>query len=150
MCAQWLQSCLTLSNPMDCRFICPWDSPGKNTAVGCRALLQGIVPTQGWNPHLLCLLHWQVGSLSLAPPGKLIHIVLCLVTQSCPTLCDPMNCSSQGPLPLGILQTRILEWAAMPSSSGSSQPRDRTQDSRIAGGFFTVQATGEAQEDWSG
>ena len=56
---------------MDCTFICPWDSPGKNTAVGCHALLQGIFPTQGWNPHLLCLLHWQVGSLTLAPPGKL-------------------------------------------------------------------------------
>ena len=39
-----------------------WDSPGKNTGVGCRGLLQGIFPTQGSNLHLLCLLHWQVGS----------------------------------------------------------------------------------------
>ena len=52
------------------RLLCPWDSPGKNTGVGCHALLQGIFLTQGSNPHLLCLLCWQVGSLPLAPPGK--------------------------------------------------------------------------------
>ena len=50
--------------------LCPWDSPGKNTGVGCYTLLQGIFPTQGSNPYLLCLLHWQVGSLPLAPPEK--------------------------------------------------------------------------------
>ena len=37
------------------RLLCPWDSPGKDTAVGCHAFLQGIFPTQGSNPHLLCL-----------------------------------------------------------------------------------------------
>ena len=42
----------------------------KDTGVGCHALLQEIFPTQRWNPYLLCLLHWQVGSLPLAPPGK--------------------------------------------------------------------------------
>ena len=46
------------------------DSPGKNTEVGCRALLQWIFPTQGSTWCLLCFLHWQVGSLSLEPPGK--------------------------------------------------------------------------------
>ena len=46
---------------------------------------------------------------------------------------------------MGILQARVLEWVAMPSSRGSSQPRDRTQASRIAGGFFTVWATQEAR-----
>ena len=44
--------------------------PGKNTGVGCHFLLQGNFPTQGLNLSLLCLLHWQVGSLLLAPPGK--------------------------------------------------------------------------------
>ena len=43
---------------------------GKDTGVGCHVLLQGIFPTQGSNPYLLCLLPWQVGSLPLAPPGK--------------------------------------------------------------------------------
>ena len=47
-----------------------WDSPGRNTRVGCHALLQGIFPTQGLNPCLLSLLHWQAGSLPLGPPGK--------------------------------------------------------------------------------
>ena len=45
-------------------------SPGKNTGVGCHFRLQGIFPTQGSNLSLLCLPHWQVGSLPLAPPGK--------------------------------------------------------------------------------
>ena len=49
-----------------------------------------------------------------------------------------------------ILQARILEWVAFPFSRESSQPRDRTQVSRIAGGFFTSWATREAQEYWSG
>ena len=47
------------------------------------------------------------------------------VTQSCPTLCDPIDSiAHQSPLSMGILQARILEWVAMPSSRGSSQPRD--------------------------
>ena len=50
----------------------------------------------------------------------------------------------------GILQARILDWVAFPFSRGSSQPRDRTQVSHIAGGFFTNWATREAQEYWSG
>ena len=61
-----------------------------------------------------------------------------------------MDYSPSGSSLLGILQARMLEWAAMPSSSGSSRPRDQDQDARTAGGFFTVQATGEAQEYWSG
>ena len=44
----------------------------------------------------------------------------------------------QAPLSMGILQARILEWVAMPSSSRSSQPRDQTQVSLIAGRFFTI------------
>ena len=71
--ARLLQSCPTLCDPMDC------SSPGsslhgilqiKNIGVGCHALLQGFFPTQGSNLHLLSLLHWQVGSLPPAPPGK--------------------------------------------------------------------------------
>ena len=63
--------------------------------------------------------------------------VLCLVAQSCLTLCHPMDCS-QAPLSMGILQARILEWVAMPSSRGSSQPRDQTHVSCIAGRFFAI------------
>jgi len=50
----------------------------------------------------------------------------------------------------GILQTRILEWVVVPFYRGSSQPRDRTQVSHTAGGFFTGWSTREAQEYWSG
>ena len=61
--AKLLQSYPILCYSMDCmlptRLLCPWDFPGKNTGVGCLALLQGIFPTQGLNLHLLCLLHWQ-------------------------------------------------------------------------------------------
>ena len=52
--------------------------------------------------------------------------------QSCLTLCDPMDCSLPGSSVLGILQARILEWVAMPSSRGSSQPRDRTHISYVS------------------
>ena len=63
-----LQSCLILCDPMDCNlpgFSVHGDSPGENTGVGFHALLQGIFPTQGPNPHLLRLLYllrWQAGS----------------------------------------------------------------------------------------
>ena len=67
------------------------------------------------------------------------------VTQSYPTLCDPMDYTVHG-----ILQARIMEWVALPFSRGPSQPRDQTQVSCIAGRFFTSWATREAQEYWSG
>ena len=73
MCAKTLQSCPTLYKPMDCN---PPDS-SVHGILQARILEwvlcppQGDRPTQGLNPHLLCLLHWQVGSLPLVPPGKL-------------------------------------------------------------------------------
>ena len=70
--------------------------------------------------------------------------VLCLVTQSCRTLWDPMDCSPPGSSSMWILQARILERVAMSSSRGSSQPRDQSQVSCIAGRFFTFWATREA------
>ena len=60
-CATSLQSCLTLCDSMDCSppgSSVHGDFSGKNTGVGCHALLQEILPTQGLNPHLLQLLHW--------------------------------------------------------------------------------------------
>ena len=61
------------------------------------------------------------------------------VAQSCPTLCDPMDYTVHG-----ILQARILEWAAYSISRGSSRPRNQTRVSCIAGGFFTSWDTREA------
>ena len=103
------------------RLLCPRDSLGKNTGGGCHFLLRGIFQTQRLNLHLFRLLHWQAGSLSLAPPGKpIIHnqnlYFYMKVAQSCPTLCDPVDYTVHG-----ILQARTLEWVAFPFS------RDRTQ-----------------------
>ena len=69
---------------------------------------------------------------------------LCMLSQLCPTFCNPMDCSPPSPSVHGILQARILQWVARPSFRDSSQPRDQTQVSCTAGGFFTSQATREA------
>ena len=63
--------------------------------------------------------------------------------QPCPTLCDPMDCSQPDSTVQGILQARILEWVAMPSSRGSSWPRDSTCISCTAGGFSTAEPPGK-------
>ena len=63
------------------------------------------------------------------------------VAQSCLTLCDPTGCSPPGSSVHGILQARTLEWVAVPFSRESSQPRNWTQVSSIAGEFFTIWAT---------
>ena len=81
----------------------PWDSPGKNTGVGCHFLLQ-------------CM---KVKSETE-------------VTQSCLTLSDSMDCSPPGFSVRGSLQARILEWVAISFSRGSSRSRDQTQVSLIA------------------
>ena len=95
--------------------------------MGCRFLLQEIFPTQGLNPGLLhcrqilyCLRHQ--GS-----PG----VGVSEVAQSCPTLCDPMDCSLPGSSIRGSLQARVLEWVAVSFSRRSSQPRDRTRVSPL-------------------
>ena len=56
---------------------------------------------------------------------------LCLVAQSCQTLCDPRNVACQASLCMGIFQTRIVEWVAMSFSRGFSQRRNRTQVSHM-------------------
>ena len=72
--------------------------------------------------------------------------VKALVAQLCLTLCDPMDCRTPSSSVHGILQARILKWVAIPFSKGSSQPRDQTQVSYVAGRFFTSWAMREAQE----
>ena len=69
------------------------------------------------------------------------------VTQLCPTLCDPMDCSPPGFSVHGILQARVLEWVAISFSRGSSKPRDRTQVSHIAGRRFNLWATRQVKDD---
>ena len=94
------QSCLALCDlhgMYPAMLLCPWDFPGKNTGVGCHALLQEIFLIQGLNLHLLHLLGWQADSLPLCHLGSLLlSIQFSSVTQSCLTLCNPMNCSTPG------------------------------------------------------
>ena len=71
-----------------------------------------------------------------------------LVTQSCPTLCDPVGCSPPGSSVHGISQARILEWVAISFSRASSQPRDHTQVSCIACCFFTSETSGRPTYQW--
>ena len=68
-------------------------SPGKNTGVGSDILLQRNCPTQGLNPRLLHRLHWQVGSLPLAPPGKpfIMVPVAQMVKKMVKTQCSQIN-----------------------------------------------------------
>ena len=110
---------------------------------GSPSILEADLPNPGIKPESPAL---QVDSLprSYYPVEvrRLLRIsdikekmrpnVLCLGAQLCLTLCNPMDCIVHG-----ILQARILEWVAFPFSRGSSQPRDQTQVSHIAGGFFT-------------
>ena len=66
--------------PYPSRLLSPWDSPSKNTGVCWHSLLQGISPTQGSNPCLLGLLHWQASSLQLTPPGKSALAIIFIIT----------------------------------------------------------------------
>ena len=70
-----------------------------------------------------------------------LSFCLCEVAQSCPTLCNPIDCSLPVSSVHGIFQARVLEWGAIFFSRGSSQPRDQTQVSYIVGRRFTVWAT---------
>ena len=74
------------------RLLCPWDSPGKNTGVGCHFLLQ---------------------CMKVKSEGK--------VAQLCPTLSDPMDCSLPGSSVHGIFQARVLEWVAIAFSESESR-----------------------------
>ena len=111
--------------------------------------------------HLSCLAAWQLGSspelgddsrhspggfaqsLAFMHGGLLLCLLLVLVAQLCPTLCDPMDDSPPGSSVYGSLQVRILAWVAIPFSRGSSPPRDWTQLSCVEGRFSTIGVTRE-------
>ena len=78
-----------------------------------------------------------------------MNLCLCSSLHSCLTLCDPVGCNPLGSSVHEIFPTRMLEWVAMPSSRGSSPPRDWTHISCmscIAGGFFTSESLGKPPE----
>ena len=92
-----------------------------------------------------CILNWGLGKLQ--PPKQYTNTWrIREVTQSCLTLCDPMDCSLPGSSVHGTFQALVLEWIAISFSKGSSQPRDWTRVSRIVDRCFTVWATNNG--DW--
>ena len=97
--------------------------------------------------HVLSVSHslniWKLfyqQQISEASLPRLSEKNLKSLTQSCPTLCNPVDCSPPGSSVHGILQARILEWVAIWFSKGSSWAKDWTWVSCVAGGFFTIWA----------
>ena len=135
------QLCPSLCNPTDGSL--PGSSVHGNSQV--RTLEWVAISFSRWSSwsrdqtHISCI----AGGFFSDWATREILSVDVLVTQSCPSLCDPMDCSPPGFSVHGILQVSILEWIAIPFSRGSSQPRDRTLVSCIPGRFFTVWATGK-------
>ena len=127
------QMCPTLCNLMDCGL------PGSSAhgIFQARILEWGVISYStgsSWHrdrTHVFCI-------FCVGRQGSLPVWWKC-TTQLCPTLCGPIDY-----IVCGILWAIILEWVAVPFSRGSSQPRDLTQVSSIAGGFFTSWATREA------
>ena len=131
--------CMTLLRPHwlePTRLLCSWYFPGKNIRVDCHFLFQGIFPTQGSNLHLL---HWQVDSQYLtfiyasdssckqrapqrhrsSPCFSVTYYGESEVAQSCPTLCNSMDCSLPGSSIHRIFQARVLEWVAVSFLQGT-------------------------------
>ena len=120
--------CPTLCEPMDC-------SPpvgsfihgvfqAKKTGAGCHFLLQGIIPTQGWNRHLL---HWQVDSLLLSHQGNpwLLIVSVCVISHI-GFFMTPWTVACQDPLSMKFSMDKMLVWIEISYSRGSSRPRDQT------------------------
>ena len=153
---------LSICNSMDCSLpgssvhgSCPMDknSPGKNTGVVAISYSRGSSWTRE-QTHVSSLLHWRVDSFTTAPPVKSptlsCHVLIEVkvwVAQSCLTLCNPMDCGPPSSSVHGILQARVLQWAAISSSRRTFWPRDQTWVSCIAGRFFTVWAIREAHSN---
>ena len=123
----------------------------KETLISHSPFLQPLATTNWLSAHMsspTLVISYKWNHIMWVPLSLLsLHIMfsrfICVcvkVAQSHSTLCDPMDYTVHG-----ILQAKILEWVAFPFSRESTQPRDWTQVSHIAGGFFTSWATREAQ-----
>ena len=110
-------------------------------------------PIRSWKSNLpdsgqqTCPIHLPKWSPCSSPCAKqkvrCFLFYCCLVIQSCPTLCDPMDSNPLGSSVHGVFQARILEWIVISFSRGSSQPRDWTQVSHTVDRRFAVWATRE-------
>ena len=106
------------------------------TALAAYWTLSGTVSSEGSS--------WESSSVFLSSMTLTLLKMKVKVAQSCPTLCDSIDCSPPGSSAHGILQTRILEWEAIPFSRGSSRPTNQARVSCTVGSFFTIWATREA------
>ena len=107
------------------RLLCPWDSLVKNTRMGCHFLLQRIFLTQGANPRLLWLLHWQADSLPLSHLGETKFAephkgMESEVAQLCQILCDPWTVACQAPPSMRFF--RQENWSTLPFHSPADLP----------------------------
>ena len=93
---------------------------------------------------------WFIATKSISWVLWFLEVKWSELAQSCLTLCDPVDCSRPGSSVHGILQARIREWVAISFSRVSSQPRDRTLVSRMAGRCFILWATREFPYDYLG
>ena len=116
-------------------FPSPGDLPNPGIEPGSPALQTDALPSEPLGkPKALINLIFLTSS-----PGRIINVVSYLpLAQSCLTLCDPMDSSLPSSAVHGIFQARILEWAGISFSRGSSQSRDQTRVSCIADRRFTV------------
>ena len=123
------------------RLLCPWDSPGKNTGVGCHFLLQCVkVESESEVAQSCPTFHNPMDCVAYQAPLSMgfsrqeywsgCHCLLCqeiemlkegVCAQSCPTLCEHMDCGPPGFSVHGILQTRILQWVGISFSRESTQ-----------------------------
>ena len=106
-----------------------------------------------WQELIYCNQDWYSVDAAIWSTVKILKYFdtswwMCLVAQSCPTLCDLMDCSPPGSSDHGDSPGKILEWVAMPSSRGSPQPRHWTQVCCAAGRFFTDWASSGASAAW--
>jgi len=116
---------------------------------GCQSLI-GSLRRGEHHPGRIwweCWSAFQKESTQICTSFLDLHLFLCCccrVTELCPALCDPVNCSPPGSCVQGISQARVLEWVAVSSSRGSSWPRDQTRVSCIGRRVLDLCATWEA------
>ena len=129
------QSCPALCNPMN--YILPdssvhGDSPGKNTEVGCHALLQGIFPTRGLNSCLLCLLNWEALSLTNSEEINRRKFSSDQSLSRVWLFATLWTIAHQATLSMGFSRQGYWRRLLCPSHRGSSRPRDWTHISCIS------------------
>ena len=125
---------IRLSYPSPSPGVCSNSCPLSRWCHATISFSNPVVPHRGHEPSCASDGTWTHNELCNS-------LCMCEVAQSCPTLCDPVDCSLPGSSLHGILQARILEWVAISFSRGSSQPRNGTWVSRIVGRCFNLWAT---------